>query len=80
MVALACPALCRASEKLPSAGQDIAAHPRFARERIALAELEAGASAALTVLLALFLARVARQVAGLLERPAERRVGLDQAA
>src|SRR6516162_503253 len=48
--------------------------------RLALGELEAGAGAALTVLLALLDARVARHEARLLERRAERRVDLHQRA
>src|SRR5580698_4520456 len=48
--------------------------------RLAFAELEAGAGATLSVLLALFGARVARQVAGLLEGGAVRGVDLDEGA
>src|SRR6185312_8255092 len=47
---------------------------------LALAELEAGARATLTVLLALDDARVTRDVAGLLEGRAERGVDLDEGA
>src|SRR3954471_13168365 len=50
------------------------------RYRLALGELEAGAGAALTVLLALFDARVAGDEAGFLQRGAEGAVDLHQRA
>src|SRR4051794_33053926 len=50
------------------------------RPSLPLGELEAGAGATLAVLLALFLARVARQVAGLLQRAAEGGIDLDEHA
>src|SRR5688572_13594979 len=53
---------------------------RVERFGLALGELEAGARAALTVLLALLLARVTRDVAALLEVGAERGVDLHERA